>query len=326
MGDKYSKKDLNLLYELSINSRSPLNHIAKKIKTSQQGINYKIKLFQEKGIISNFITIFDYSSLGFDCFRVFLRLNYSKPEHYESIIQSLLTNDSIISITPCSGKWDLIILFASKNASKFNKSFQEIIKNHPHVFENFEVLTTISTSEYGRRYLADYSSHLGNIVYGGDRNQTTLDLMDKKIILELLESPRSSYVNLSLKLKLNPKTIIHKIKSLEARGIIKGYSINFDPHRLNFLSYKILLKLHNLTPEKSELLKFCRQNKNIICLSKTLGYWNLELDAELSDTSELNNFIHELKRKFNFIISDIDIIQTSKSPKISFIPKSFFTE
>src|SRR3989344_4722514 len=45
--DTFSKKDLSILFELDKNARSPLNRIAKKLKTSQQGLAYKIKKFEE---------------------------------------------------------------------------------------------------------------------------------------------------------------------------------------------------------------------------------------------------------------------------------------
>ena len=326
MSEKYSKKELSLIYELSKNSRTPLNQVAKRLKASQQGINYKIKQFQEQGLIIDFFAIFDYSNIDYDCFRVYFRLNYQKKEQFESLIQHFLTNPSVLSVIPCSGKWDLIVYFASKNASKFNKVLQTIIDKFPNIFENTEVLTTISSHEFGRRYLVEHSSHTGTIIYGGDKSISVLDSTDKKIIFILYESPRSSYVKIASKLKINPKTIIKKIRSLEAKGIIKGYSLNLDCYKYNHLPFKILIKYHHLSKEENELLKFCHQNKNIIRLNKTLGFWNLEFDIEVTDTLELNNIISEIKHKFNSIILDIDFIQLLRAPKISFIPKSFFLE
>ncbi|MBS3162435.1 Lrp/AsnC family transcriptional regulator [Candidatus Woesearchaeota archaeon] len=326
MPKDYSKKELQLIYELSNNARSPLNHIAKRLKASQQGINYRIKQFQEQGTIMGFFTIFDYANLDFDCFRVYFRLNYQKKEQFESIIQHFLTNTFVLSVIPSAGRWDLIVLFASKNASKFNKILQVIIDKFPNIFENIEILTTISSHEFGRKYLVDYSSHIGTTIYGGDKIASSLDSVDKKIISELYESPRSSYVKIASRLKLNPKTIISKIKSLEAKGVIKGYSLNLDCYKFDYLPYKILIKYHHLSKEENELLKFCHQHKNIIRLNKTLGFWNLELDIEVPDTLELNNILSEIKRKYNSVIFEIEIVQLLRAPKISFIPKSFFLE
>ena len=40
---EFSKKDLQLLYEIELNARTPRNRIAKKMNMSQQGLSYKIQ-------------------------------------------------------------------------------------------------------------------------------------------------------------------------------------------------------------------------------------------------------------------------------------------
>jgi len=326
MGD-FSKKDLGILYELTANSRSPLNKIAKKLKMSQQGLGYRISKLQQEGTILAFYTLFDYSCFGYQNYRVFLNVNHTKQENLEPLLQYLSNQSCVVSIIECGGKWDLIIAFATKNASRFKKELHALMARFPKLIRNYSVLTTIVMHELGRKYLVDHSAHTGTIIVGGDRDHMNVDRIDNKLMHDLYENPRTAYVHMAAKHKLTPKTVIMKIKNLETKGIIKGYSSVVDCGKYSFLAHKILIRYHNLSLEKEdELMKFCRQHKNVLRFSKVLGEWDVELDTETKDTLELQKICLTLRRHFGEIIKDMELCPVFKSHKSSYIPQSFFLE
>ena len=220
---EFSKKDLQLLYEIELNARTPRNRIAKKMKMSQQGLSYKIQQFEEKKIILNYYTFIDYICFGYSGYKVLFTLQHGKKEQLDSFLKILKQHNSIISITELGGNYDYMVLFAQKNASRCIKEIHILLLQYPQLIKSYSVLTNAASYEFKRRYLTDSSSHTPSIVLGGDREQTSIDTLEIKILKTLCENPQLSYVKIAAKYKINPKTAIAKVRALQTKGIIKGF-------------------------------------------------------------------------------------------------------
>ena len=325
--DKFSKKDQELLFELSLNARSAMNKIAKKLKVSQQGLSYKLKKLEEKGTILHYYTLFDFACFGYHGYKVIFTLNRTKPEQVKQFREFLQTQSSVLSIEELSGHWDFLVFFATKNSSRCSKEIHELITQFPKLVKNYVILTNVVSYELQRKYLLESSAHVSIVAFAGDREPMTVDTMDRKLLSTLYENPRIKYSLLAAKYKLNPKTVINKIKALETKGIIKGYSTGIDCYKYGYFSQKIFLKLVNFSFEKEEeILKFCRQQKNIIKVSKLFGNWDLEMDLELNTIREFQDFCINLRINFGDIIKDLETCSVRKQHKLTSLPTSFFSE
>ncbi len=60
------------------------------------------------------------------------------------------------------------------------------------------------------------------------------DEMDRRIIKLLCESSEGSYRHIAKELGIHPTTLIQRIKTLESKGILKGYRAKIDYMRLGF--------------------------------------------------------------------------------------------
>ena len=82
------ESDLRLLSYLYHNSREPSTKIAKACKLTREQVNYKIKKYQDEGLIRGFITLFDWSKFGYD-YLVNLLLKFEKPSSIKQFISEL---------------------------------------------------------------------------------------------------------------------------------------------------------------------------------------------------------------------------------------------
>jgi DNA-binding Lrp family transcriptional regulator len=62
----------------------------------------------------------------------------------------------------------------------------------------------------------------------------TLDNLDKKIVEELCSSSQGSYRQIAKRLGVHPTTLIQRVKSLEAKGVINGYRAIVDYLKLGY--------------------------------------------------------------------------------------------
>ena len=62
-----------------------------------------------------------------------------------------------------------------------------------------------------------------------DARGDSLDLIDGKILAELRSNARITYQRLSEIVGLSPRPCLERVRRLEARGVIRGYTTVLDP-------------------------------------------------------------------------------------------------
>ena len=323
---RVTNSDLGLLFELDQDARQPHSRIGKRIRLSQQMVNYKSRVFQESGLISGFYPLIDYSRFGYLRFPVFFKIHYSSRERFHSFLEKLSKDGSIVEIIECGGRFDVLLVFSAKNPSSFNKALKDIIFTHT-MLKEYSILTSVVSHLFPRKYLTDKPSSAKDLVIGGDRELIPIDETDRKILLELQKNAVSPSLEIARKVGVNPKTVISRIRKLQSLGIIKGFRPALHIQSMNYKVNKILLKFHNITPEKEEELKnFCMGNPNITEFTKLFGQWEAEITAETKTLEEFRNAYVLLRERFEDIIMDTESFPVIKIHKKQFLPQEFFEQ
>ena len=84
-------KNKKILGELVLNSRIPINRLAKKVGLSREVVTYRINQLKEKGIITGFHAVIDEEKLGYlrnTCFALILEARLR-----ENLIALILTDE-----------------------------------------------------------------------------------------------------------------------------------------------------------------------------------------------------------------------------------------
>ena len=125
---KTDKRDMKLLYELEQDARQTLSQIAKKLKTSQQVISYRLQQLQKREVIGGVYTIINFAKLGYSNYRIMIRLGNISDEVYSRLIKFLRNHSNVLWLVECGGKWDLIVNILAKNPVQYSKFLSEIRK------------------------------------------------------------------------------------------------------------------------------------------------------------------------------------------------------
>ena len=116
---KLDKKDNKILSILDFNSRTPLNHIAKKVKLSKDAVSNRLKKLEKRDIINNYYTLTNLSKLGYISVRVYLKLFALSQNEFKKIINFLIKNNQVFFIVECLGNIDLDFSVWAKNIFDF---------------------------------------------------------------------------------------------------------------------------------------------------------------------------------------------------------------
>ena len=101
--------------------------------------------------------------------------------------------------------------------------------------------------------------------------QTSTDSTDLKILAELVQNAKSSFVDIGKKLELHPNVVAYRVNKLERLGIIKDYTTRLDLEKLG-LSEQIFVAA-NLpgNSEREQILEKIASMPQTIQVVSSLG-------------------------------------------------------
>src|SRR3989338_11353664 len=104
---KLPKKDMRILQELDINARKPIAAIAKKIGLSKELTSYRIRQLEKKQIISDYYSLYNVAKLGYNLYKVYIKLQNLSKKNEEEFIRYLGKIKQVGLIATSSGNYDL---------------------------------------------------------------------------------------------------------------------------------------------------------------------------------------------------------------------------
>lgn len=314
-------KDRKIVYELDLNSRRSFQNIAKKVGLSKDSVMYRIEKLKEQGVIERFHTVIDTSKLGFISFRLYLKFQNTNENKEEEITHWLKNQKNITWLVSIEGEYDLGMWILVKDTNEMNLLWKNLLKRYGNYIESRLLTIFTKVSYFPKVFLLDKQQNTEEYVFISESKSEKVDEKDWGILALLAEDARISIIDLSEKLKMTPKTIIKRIKSLEERKIILGYKTMLDLTKLNYQYFKLFISLHNLNTEKDlKIRDFIKRHPNIVYDNEVLGGDDIELDIQVKTLEDLRLIIAELKKNFRDIIKDYKYYLFYKEHKHLFLP------
>src|SRR3989344_9155997 len=103
-----------------------------------------------------------------------------------------------------------------------------------------------------------------------------LDLIDRKIILELDTNARAPFSEIGKKLGIGKNNVQYRVKKLIGDGIIKKFVTQFSLGTLGLFLGKFYLQLSGFGKDKeNEMYLYLIKDKRISWIAKCEGRWDL---------------------------------------------------
>lgn len=318
---KLDKFDLKLLTELEKDARQASSQIGKKLGTSQQVVSYRIKSLEKRNIISRYYTIINLTKLGYTSYRTMIRLSNMNPHKHNEIISYLTKSKNILWIVDCGGRWDLIVNFMAQNIIHYNNLLREFKNNFPEQIQNYDILTTLEVIYFGRNYFLKSKPNIKLPSFGGEWKTIKIDKKNLEILSLLAENARMNAVDLGVKLRISPNTVILRIKEMKKNGFIQGFKPLIHLENTPYEEYKALLKFHNITENKEkEIISYLKSSSNVAGVIRLVGLWDFEIEFGTETKYEMLEFTRTFRDKFKEIIKDFEVIPLFHEYRYNFFP------
>lgn len=120
-----------------------------------------------------------------------------------------------------------------------------------------------------------------------------IDELDLQIIKLLQEDSRISYNKLASRLGVSVGTVYNRVKSLEEKGVLKGYTVLIDPVKVGYSTIAIILiqaEGAHLVDVENEIAKI----DNTVAVYDITGDFDIAVIARFKDRFELNSFVKKV--------------------------------
>ncbi len=290
--DEISK---NIIYILSLDSKTPSEKIAIDLETSRRIVDNRIKKLYSDKIIKPLLIFND------DTFKLTILLKLSSFD--KDLINSVKKISPLIKLKECLGAYDLSILLACEKEeelqnilNKINKLFNQNIQNMDIITHNFE-----DTLGY-KSFCTDFSLLNYDML---KPNKNCLNEVDKRLLSYLKDNPLISYKELTKQTKMSYKKIKNSILKLLENKIIR-FSIDPDYNKLNLEFHNVLVKVNPVKTEEFE--KNIISHPRIHWFKKGSGKWNYILSVCATDISEFIDVTRDIRSQNKDIIFDLSAI------------------
>lgn len=287
--------DRKILGRLDHNCRQPVKQIASTVKLSPDAVHYRIDKLEAQEYITGYIPIIDYTKLGHQIIRLYLKLQNTSPEQDEEILASLQDQDDITIIYEIDGHYDIALGVLTPNVRAYDDTYHDILTSHREFIADTEFSIFKDYVQYYRAYLHD-DAESGEI-HTGSFNTYDYDTTDLRILRALTENATKSLLDIGEELDIPATTAKYRMKQLEKQGVIVAYRAKINYLKLGYEYYKVDLILEDLSV-KQQLRRFAQQHPNIIYRDTVIGGSNFEFDCELPSQQQFYDLTETLRERF----------------------------
>jgi Lrp/AsnC family leucine-responsive transcriptional regulator len=318
---KLDTKDYQILYEMDVNCRQPVIEIAKKVRLSKDTVLYRIRKLEKEKILLRYQAYINHGKLGYTSTRINIKLQNTTPEKEKEIVEFISHQPIVGFFASVEGNVDLIVWVLVRSVNELDHFWNELIEKYQNYIEKTETGIYTKIAHYPRAFFLKNKRNTKEMIFTSMGETEKIDRTDSDILKVLTKNARDSIVSIARTLKLSTKTVSARIKSLEKRDVIRGYTAIFNLEALGIIYYKIYFDFQNTTPEQLKKLdQFILLHPNIIYRDHVIGGHPCEIEVQVRNEKELRELIDEMKNEFSSIIRSYEVLHYFKEHKMLSMP------
>jgi len=211
--NKLDNYDMKILGILTVNCRTPVRQIGKKVGLSGVSVKSRITKMIKSGIIQDFTIKIEPPSLGYGV--IYLTV---PSDDEDGIVKKLKLVGEPFFVVPCLGDITACAIVVEKDVEQKT----ELVKN---LISNASIILTLDAKE--SEFRAD------------------LTKTDFKVLEQLLKNPREKIDAIAKSTMLSTKTVTRTIEKFETNQAIQ-FTIIYDPRKLEkFVAFALLAMVQN---------------------------------------------------------------------------------
>ena len=314
--DSYDRK---IIFELDKNARVTDTEIGKHIRKSKQFVDYRIKRLEEAGVLRGYITVIDYSKIGYQSIRAYFKFHNITREKQDEIENDLIKDKEVWWLVTLEGQWDVGFTIGVKNVLDFYGYWDNIMAKYREYISKRSIVIYTHITQYPKSYIINQKNAEHGTIVGSSKETISVDKLDFDLLKALSDNGRAPLLEVANRLDTSPQVIRNHIRRLEKNKVIQGYRALVDVSFLGYRYYKSYISLLN-TERMQELQQFCLQHPNILNTNRTIGGSDFEIELQVKSFDEFDSIMNEIRRKFAGMIDYYEFVIAREEKKMVYFP------
>ncbi|MGM5480575.1 MAG: Lrp/AsnC family transcriptional regulator [Nanobdellota archaeon] len=301
---KLSKADRIIIAHLEWNARISEKDLAKKTNLSKDGVRYRIRRLENKGVIQEYVAMIDYKKLDRESYKLYLKTQGTRQE-IEKIKRFFSDRDDVFAVFESRGNWNLAIALFLHSSHDYYALENDLLSNfgeiiiEKHFCQMVDAFLNTGKSIYKDMDYIEYPIWTS-------KEDVKMDDSDYIILKELSKDAKLTLQQLADKTGSSIETVMRKRKRLEREGVIALYTTTISYPLLELEIYKVFIsvKKYNAQIETNliERLRTTPQLRNVVRMN---GPWKLEVELTIHRYEEYEQFVEILSKEFPDVIKEI---------------------
>jgi Lrp/AsnC family leucine-responsive transcriptional regulator len=136
-----------------------------------------------------------------------------------------------------------------------------------------------------------------------------IDKLDRKIIAELDMNARIPITQLAKAVRASREVVTYRIKTLTKRGIISGTQTFFNPAKVGYTIYRVLVRLDSLDKEAiNRFQDFFIKHDSVMWFAKLGGKWDYVVEFFAKNDYEFNILLKNSFETFEKLIEKYEVM------------------
>lgn len=304
--------DRKLLYYLDKNTRQGISALARKLRIGRNVALYRLNKMKKEGVIKGSFAEINNAALGYHSFRIFFKLGNAKKREYEELFHFITNHKNIFWFSRVLGKWDLDIVFMTKEISEFELFRKDLCMRFNNLIEDSEIALLTQIYHYPRDYLLSHIRKNTNASVFDINIKSTYkpDKKDEELLLLLTKDASMNISEIAYKLKLSVNTTKKRIKNLEKNNILLGYRLFIDSEKTGYEHFKLHISLRHYKKEDiTRLREWLAKKSFVLYTDHFINGEDFEIELLLKQEKDYIHFLDELNSHFGNIIKDHFLIK-----------------
>ncbi|MBU0532873.1 Lrp/AsnC family transcriptional regulator [Candidatus Micrarchaeota archaeon] len=309
---KINTLDCKILRELDQDASQSLSQIGKKFKTTRDVIHYRVRRLESLGIIRKYVTLIDYSKLGFFAGSTNLKLQHSSFDLKKQLIENITSDPRVFWFSERDGRYDFEFGWFVRTIPEVKELQRELIGEYARHVRDTSFMLSAKFYQFRRKYLYKGKNDY-HILEAKPERRT--DKTDEEILKILGDNARMADVEIAKKVGLSAAQVHYRIKNMKENDVILGSRCSLD---IGYEKYRFDIYLDDYSIHDS-VITFAVQHPNAVFAYDGVGGADLALGFEVKDYKQLKLIEEEFKNQFGDEINYLEIVR-SKDHKSIHLP------
>lgn len=322
--------DRSVLYALHLDARKPVSELARECGLTREVVDYRLRKLQREGILKGFIARINQSYFCEGVGTLLMKCSRSDEQRFREAVAFLQGHRAVNWMAELCGTYDLVITLLYRDVEDLANTIAKMAESMRGVLRQHDLSLYIDEYKFAREGIIrpdarDRLAGKSPIRFRAqNRHLADLDATDIAILSLLAEDARKRNVDIAKAVGLSEDAVRLRIRRLEEREVIFGYTAVLDLGGYGLEEYYVGIHLEQMTAKAAEGIRdYARKNPFIGYCVRSAGKYDLVMSLYARNRAHFGELLVEIRSRLGAQLAGYEFQLIMKELKEVYITPEF---